>query len=241
MGMSPAEALHAATATGAAALDRDDVGVLAVGRRGRPRAARGPVVRPSRLPPRRTPGGRGLAGRARRSRRASWADGTRGERGQAFGDVAYARSRSRATARGARPPTPGRNWRHADPRVATGRRATGRRRFQMSYAASRAADVGPAGCDGRRPGYRAVDLARGARRATSGRAQRGERHRGGQPHRVAGRGEPGVAQRLVEAQPATRPVWTSSITSTVAASSTSAMRGDHPGRPLTRAAPLRSR
>ncbi len=33
MGMSPAEAVHAATATGAAALDRDDVGVLAVGKR----------------------------------------------------------------------------------------------------------------------------------------------------------------------------------------------------------------
>ncbi|HEX8780577.1 MAG TPA: imidazolonepropionase, partial [Nocardioides sp.] len=33
MGMSPAEALHAATAMGAAALDRDDVGVLAPGRR----------------------------------------------------------------------------------------------------------------------------------------------------------------------------------------------------------------
>jgi imidazolonepropionase len=32
MGMSPAEALHAATATGAAALDRDDVGVLAPGK-----------------------------------------------------------------------------------------------------------------------------------------------------------------------------------------------------------------
>lgn len=32
MGLSPAEALHAATATGAAALDRDDVGVLAPGR-----------------------------------------------------------------------------------------------------------------------------------------------------------------------------------------------------------------
>ncbi len=33
MGMTPAEAVHAATATGAAALDRDDVGVLAPGRR----------------------------------------------------------------------------------------------------------------------------------------------------------------------------------------------------------------
>jgi imidazolonepropionase len=33
MGMSPPEAVHAATATGAAALDRDDVGVLAVGKR----------------------------------------------------------------------------------------------------------------------------------------------------------------------------------------------------------------
>jgi imidazolonepropionase len=33
MGMSPAEALHAATAMGAAALDRDDVGVLAPGKR----------------------------------------------------------------------------------------------------------------------------------------------------------------------------------------------------------------
>jgi imidazolonepropionase len=32
MGMSPAEAVHAATATGAAALDRDDVGVVAPGR-----------------------------------------------------------------------------------------------------------------------------------------------------------------------------------------------------------------
>ena len=32
MRMSPAEALHAATATGAAALDRDDVGVLAPGK-----------------------------------------------------------------------------------------------------------------------------------------------------------------------------------------------------------------
>jgi len=33
MGMSPAEALHAATAMGAAALDRDDVGVIAPGKR----------------------------------------------------------------------------------------------------------------------------------------------------------------------------------------------------------------
>jgi len=33
MGMSPAEALHASTAVGAAALDRDDVGVLAPGKR----------------------------------------------------------------------------------------------------------------------------------------------------------------------------------------------------------------
>ena len=33
MRMSPAEAVHAATATGAAALDRDDVGVVAVGKR----------------------------------------------------------------------------------------------------------------------------------------------------------------------------------------------------------------
>ena len=33
MGMTPAEAVHAATATAAAALDRDDVGVLAPGRR----------------------------------------------------------------------------------------------------------------------------------------------------------------------------------------------------------------
>ena len=33
MGLTPAEAVHAATATGAAALDRDDVGVLAPGRR----------------------------------------------------------------------------------------------------------------------------------------------------------------------------------------------------------------
>jgi imidazolonepropionase len=33
MGMSPAEAVHAATATGAAALDRDDVGALVPGRR----------------------------------------------------------------------------------------------------------------------------------------------------------------------------------------------------------------
>jgi imidazolonepropionase len=32
MGMTPAEALYAATAGGAAALDRDDVGVLTVGR-----------------------------------------------------------------------------------------------------------------------------------------------------------------------------------------------------------------
>jgi imidazolonepropionase len=33
MGMTPAEALHAATAGGAAALRRDDIGVLEVGRR----------------------------------------------------------------------------------------------------------------------------------------------------------------------------------------------------------------
>ena len=33
MGMTPAEAVHAATAGGAAALDRDDVGVLAPGKR----------------------------------------------------------------------------------------------------------------------------------------------------------------------------------------------------------------
>jgi len=33
MRMSPAEALHAATAMGAAALDRDDIGVVAPGRR----------------------------------------------------------------------------------------------------------------------------------------------------------------------------------------------------------------
>ncbi len=33
MGMTPAEAVHAATATGAAALDRDDVGVLLPGKR----------------------------------------------------------------------------------------------------------------------------------------------------------------------------------------------------------------
>ena len=33
MGMTPAEAVHAATAGGARALDRDDVGVLAPGKR----------------------------------------------------------------------------------------------------------------------------------------------------------------------------------------------------------------
>jgi imidazolonepropionase len=33
MGMTPAEAVHAATAMGAAALDRDDVGALVPGRR----------------------------------------------------------------------------------------------------------------------------------------------------------------------------------------------------------------
>jgi imidazolonepropionase len=33
MGLTPAEAVHAATATGAAALDRDDVGTLVPGRR----------------------------------------------------------------------------------------------------------------------------------------------------------------------------------------------------------------
>jgi imidazolonepropionase len=33
MGLTPAEAVRAATASGAAALDRDDVGVLAPGRR----------------------------------------------------------------------------------------------------------------------------------------------------------------------------------------------------------------
>ena len=55
MGMTPAEAVYAATASGAAALDRDDVGVLAPGPAGRPRAARRAQPRPPRLPARRTP------------------------------------------------------------------------------------------------------------------------------------------------------------------------------------------
>ena len=77
MGMSPAEAVHAATAMGAAALDRDDVGVIAAGKRADLVAARRPVVRPPRLPPRRPAGRRGLAGRA--SRRACCLS-SRGER-----------------------------------------------------------------------------------------------------------------------------------------------------------------
>ena len=50
MGMTPAEAVHAATSGGAAALDRDDVGVLAAGQAGRPGGARRAVARPPGLP-----------------------------------------------------------------------------------------------------------------------------------------------------------------------------------------------
>ena len=52
MGMTPAEAVYAATAGGAAALDRDDVGVLTPGEAGRPGAPRRPHPRPPRLPSR---------------------------------------------------------------------------------------------------------------------------------------------------------------------------------------------
>ena len=63
MGMTPAEALWSATAGGARALGRDDVGVVAPGNAGRPGAARGPLGDPPRVPPRGTPRRRGLAGR----------------------------------------------------------------------------------------------------------------------------------------------------------------------------------
>ena len=58
MGMTPAEAVWSATAGGARALDRDDVGVLAPGQARAPDRARGALPRPPRLPTRRTPGQR---------------------------------------------------------------------------------------------------------------------------------------------------------------------------------------
>ena len=60
MGMSPAEALAAATMGGARALGRDDVGRLGVGACGGRRRARGAVVRPPRLPAGRPAGPRDL-------------------------------------------------------------------------------------------------------------------------------------------------------------------------------------
>ena len=63
MGMTPAEAVWAATAGGARALDRDDVGVIAPGRAARPGPARRPVPRPPRLPARCPAGRGGLAAR----------------------------------------------------------------------------------------------------------------------------------------------------------------------------------
>ena len=67
MGLTPAEAVRAATATAAAALDRDDVGVLAPGRRADLVVLDAPSLRPPRLPPRRTPRRRHLGRLADRS------------------------------------------------------------------------------------------------------------------------------------------------------------------------------
>ena len=58
MGMTPAEATYAATAGGAAALDRTDVGRLVPGCAGRPGAAGRPQPRAPGLPAGRAPGGR---------------------------------------------------------------------------------------------------------------------------------------------------------------------------------------
>ena len=67
MGMTPAEALHAATAGGAAALGpRRRRRTSASGARGRPRRARRPVVPPPRLPPRRPAGPPDLGARPAR-------------------------------------------------------------------------------------------------------------------------------------------------------------------------------
>ena len=55
MGMTPGEAVYAATATAAAALDRDDVGVLAPGRRADFHLLDAPEPPPPGLSPRRTP------------------------------------------------------------------------------------------------------------------------------------------------------------------------------------------
>ena len=66
MGMTPAEAVHAATYGGARALLRDDVGRLTVGCARRPAAAGRSVARPPGLPPRRT---------ARRGRLDGWPTG----------------------------------------------------------------------------------------------------------------------------------------------------------------------
>ena len=72
MGMTPAEAVHAATAGGAAALDRDDVGRLTVGARADLSVLDAPEPPAPRLPPRRTPGhaapGCGRADPTRRER-----------------------------------------------------------------------------------------------------------------------------------------------------------------------------
>ena len=66
MGMTPAEALWAATAGGARALGRDDVGVIAPGKRADLVLLDAPSARPPRLPPRRPARRRGLAGRPAR-------------------------------------------------------------------------------------------------------------------------------------------------------------------------------
>ena len=63
MGMTPAEAVHAATQRGAEALGRDDVGALVAGPAGRPDGARRPHPRPPRLPARRTARRRHVEGR----------------------------------------------------------------------------------------------------------------------------------------------------------------------------------
>ncbi len=63
MRMTPAEATYAATAGGAAALDRDDVGRLVPGGTGRPGAPGGPQPRPPRLPAGGAAGGRHLGRR----------------------------------------------------------------------------------------------------------------------------------------------------------------------------------
>ena len=68
MGMTPAEAVHAATAVGARALARDDVGRPGAGHAGRPRAAGRAQPRPPGLPARRTAGGRDLGRRPARSK-----------------------------------------------------------------------------------------------------------------------------------------------------------------------------